>query len=209
MQVKKEELRQRLLDAAGGEFREKGFNGASLREIAQRAKVTKGALYPYFANKGALFQALTAPARETVSAMFARAEDQSLWAARDTMGMAERRETVLESFRQFAREVLAQRDSFRLLLLCNRWEDYRQYKESVILAYEKRFDQIFPWFVPAQRRNVRVSQVFIHTMASLFFSYIEELILHNVSPEEGDAYAEEMALFALSGAEKLSDRGEI
>ena len=205
MQVKKEAVRQRLLEAAEAEFREKGFDGASLRGIATRADVTKGALYPYFPNKAALFQALTDPARETVAAMFDRTEDAALLPLRDTPDQQEREARVRKSFRRFARAVLEKRGAFYLLLLCNNGEAYRQYKESIILAYEEKFPQILPWFVPPGKRDVQVSQIFLHTVAALFFHYIEELVLHAASPEEGDAYAGEMAAFVLAGANALAN----
>jgi AcrR family transcriptional regulator len=50
--------RSRLLDAAAAEFAEKGFAGASIDAIAERAGRTKGAVYSNFDNKADLFIAL-------------------------------------------------------------------------------------------------------------------------------------------------------
>ncbi|WP_158271705.1 TetR/AcrR family transcriptional regulator [Limnohabitans sp. 2KL-1] len=44
-----------LLEIACRLFSERGFNGTSLRDIAEEAKVTKAALYYHFPNKEALF----------------------------------------------------------------------------------------------------------------------------------------------------------
>lgn len=52
------QTRSRLLDAAAAEFAEKGFAGASLDGIAERAGRTKGAVYSNFDNKADLFIAL-------------------------------------------------------------------------------------------------------------------------------------------------------
>lgn len=49
--------RDRILDAAVGLFAEKGFAAASLRELAGACGITKPALYHYFDNKDALFDA--------------------------------------------------------------------------------------------------------------------------------------------------------
>jgi AcrR family transcriptional regulator len=61
--------RKRLLDAALLEFREHGYAATSLQAIAQRAGLTKGAIYWSFQDKRDLFLALVeerldAPARE-------------------------------------------------------------------------------------------------------------------------------------------------
>ena len=61
--------RDRLLDAALAEVREHGYAGTSLQAIAERAGLTKGAIYWSFRDKRDLFLALVeeridAPARE-------------------------------------------------------------------------------------------------------------------------------------------------
>lgn len=52
-----ERTRQNILDAAIQEFSEKGFKGARIVAIAQRAKTNYQALYYHFGNKEALYSA--------------------------------------------------------------------------------------------------------------------------------------------------------
>ncbi|MCP4639876.1 MAG: TetR/AcrR family transcriptional regulator [bacterium] len=49
------ETEKRLLDSALSVFSEKGYDGASIREIIERAGVTRPVLYYYFENKEQLF----------------------------------------------------------------------------------------------------------------------------------------------------------
>ncbi|NBD94980.1 MAG: TetR family transcriptional regulator [Gammaproteobacteria bacterium] len=53
-----EATREALLDAAEAVFFEKGVARATLRDIAHRAGVTRGALYWHFKGKAELFQAM-------------------------------------------------------------------------------------------------------------------------------------------------------
>jgi AcrR family transcriptional regulator len=55
---KKALTRAKLLDAAAAVFARKGFNGASLDDVAEEAGLTKGAVYSNFANKDDLISAL-------------------------------------------------------------------------------------------------------------------------------------------------------
>jgi AcrR family transcriptional regulator len=48
--------RQQLIDAALHQFAEKGFDGASIRDIAHAAGVTEALVYHYFRNKEHLFE---------------------------------------------------------------------------------------------------------------------------------------------------------
>src|SRR5258708_4930982 len=53
-----EATRRALLDSAAEAFVDRGFAGAPLDDIAQSARLTKGALYHHFASQQALFRAL-------------------------------------------------------------------------------------------------------------------------------------------------------
>jgi AcrR family transcriptional regulator len=55
---RREAVRRRLLDAAVRVFAERGFDAASLDQVAARAGFTKGAVYSNFASKDELFFAL-------------------------------------------------------------------------------------------------------------------------------------------------------
>ena len=57
--TEEQESRQRILDAAFVEFADKGFRGATIKSIAQRAGLQSPSLiYWYFPQKEALFQAI-------------------------------------------------------------------------------------------------------------------------------------------------------
>lgn len=53
--------RQRILDVAIDLFIEQGYDGTSLREIAERVGVTKAALYHHFAGKAEIVSAVLEP----------------------------------------------------------------------------------------------------------------------------------------------------
>ena len=54
----REEMRQLILEAAQSIFLEKGFRGASLRNIADRIGYSAGNIYLYFKDKDEIFHAL-------------------------------------------------------------------------------------------------------------------------------------------------------
>lgn len=67
------ELRHRLLAAAREVFAERGFAGATMAEIGERAGVTKGGVYFHFRSKEALFFAVFDERRTTLRAVLAKA----------------------------------------------------------------------------------------------------------------------------------------
>ncbi len=51
-----EEIRDRVIEAAGEEFERSGYRGATTAEIARRADVTEAQIFRYFASKAELFE---------------------------------------------------------------------------------------------------------------------------------------------------------
>jgi len=62
MQIKKDEVKQRLLDAASTEFILKGFEKSSIRTIVKKANTTIGNFYNYFDSKETIFGELVSQA---------------------------------------------------------------------------------------------------------------------------------------------------
>jgi AcrR family transcriptional regulator len=72
---KKEETKERILDASFGLFRKQGFEATTVEEICERADVAKGTFFNYFPHKEAVFSYLSeswvADAEEQVGEMLA------------------------------------------------------------------------------------------------------------------------------------------
>jgi len=65
----KEEARKTILQTAVKVFSEKGYQGATMDEVAKRLGVSKGAVYQYFPSKEALFQELCGNVAQKVEEM--------------------------------------------------------------------------------------------------------------------------------------------
>jgi len=61
VQVLKDEIRNNILEAAKRLFYEKGYNNASLRDIANKSGITVGNVYRYFANKECVLEGVVYP----------------------------------------------------------------------------------------------------------------------------------------------------
>ncbi len=66
-EARTEKLRQRLLDAATLVFMEKGYDAASMTEIAVRARASKETFYRHFPTKDELFRAVVVRRAERMS----------------------------------------------------------------------------------------------------------------------------------------------
>src|ERR1017187_10670928 len=99
-QERKSQTRERLIDAAAAVFAERGFETATIDEVAAAAGYTKGAVYSNFASKTDLFIALIERRIETQTAEHARRfEGQDL--AGVTRGLEDEPNEDPESERQW------------------------------------------------------------------------------------------------------------
>lgn len=69
MQVKKEEMRTKIMEAAADEFLKRGYEDSSMRVIANKSHTTLGNIYHYFPNKESLLEAILMPTIENLEAM--------------------------------------------------------------------------------------------------------------------------------------------
>lgn len=67
MQVLKEEIRDKILQAALDEFYRKGYEKASLQEIAKKCAISKSNVYNYFPSKKSIYEALITPAHNEIA----------------------------------------------------------------------------------------------------------------------------------------------
>ena len=72
----KEQRRNEILDAAEKVFFSKGFNNATMDEVAETAELSKGTLYLYFKNKEDLYFAITQRSMTILRSMFQDAVNQ-------------------------------------------------------------------------------------------------------------------------------------
>ena len=75
--AKSEETRERIFRSALDIFHDRGFDSATMREIAARAEVATGAAYYYFASKDAIVLAFYEQARREMAPQIERALDES------------------------------------------------------------------------------------------------------------------------------------
>jgi AcrR family transcriptional regulator len=98
-----DDVRSHLLNAALRVFAHRGYDGASVRDIAAEAGLTPGLLYHYFPSKQAVLEALFARSGQLVMQAFAH-----------VAGIAEPREQLGELIRVSARIVRENEEFWRI-----------------------------------------------------------------------------------------------
>ena len=194
MQIKKEDIKERIISSARSEFLEHGYSGASLRVIANKAGLTKGAVYSYFKSKDSLFCELVSPA---INFLKCSNDNKQLDVLTDPC------DRTIQEFRRFASAVLDNYQAFRLLLFCSAGSSLQNYKEHIIQQYAKNFRKAFLLFTSEQYEEGLFSEMFIHTLATTYFSFLEEIVLHRPDKQDINLYIDQIAVFVHCGINNL------
>jgi len=107
-QRQREATRERILEAAVEAFAEKGFLGASTREIARRAGTNQGLITYHFRSKDELWRAAADTIFESLDAQLAE--------RLSALGQGDLRERAREAIRVYVRFAAAHPELFRLMV---------------------------------------------------------------------------------------------
>ncbi len=202
IQVKKLEVKNKILEAAKEEFLSVGFQKASLREIAARAKVTKGNIYVYFKNKDELFSVLVQPAIDNF--FEALDYDYTQMDSEDIVMELYSEDHTKESFFKHVEIVTSHKEEMQLLLFCSDGSSQANFRDDIAEAYERnsaRFYNHVERYVPSFKNNI--THMFMHACALLYINFIEEVIKHEPSEEDLTMYITQMSTFVRSGMQGI------
>jgi AcrR family transcriptional regulator len=129
----REATRERIVEAALEAFAEKGFHGASTRDIAQRAGTNQGLITYHFRSKDELWRA----AADRIFGLLAKRISEQLGA----LATGDPRERAREAIRIYVRFAAAHPELFRLMVDEGKNSE-RRMKWLVDAHLKPRYDQL-------------------------------------------------------------------
>ena len=193
---------EKIHTAARTEFLQKGYQGASLRNIVKMAGVTTGALYGYYDSKEALFAALVEePYRHVLetyrNAVFGfeamRPEDQ----------VSQMGETGKKCMRELLTYMEARRPEFHLILECAEGTPYAGLIDELVMlevTATERYCEVLRGLgntVPEIDRRLE------HMLVTGMMNAYCEIIIHDMPEADARRYVEELGDFYTAGWLKI------
>ena len=203
MEEKSTATLEKIQRAAMEEFSEKGFQGASLRQIVKQAGVTTGALYGYFSSKEALFASIVEPHAAALMGRFMEAQT-----AFAEMPEQEQPEHMgLESSQcvhWMVDYICDHREPVKLLLCKARGHHTRS---RVRPQYGGGRSGIHPPIpggsAPSGHECPQLDAQLCHIIASGMFNGIFEIVVHDMPKEQAMRYVDQLWDFYTAGWLKL------
>lgn len=193
---------EKVLACARDEFLARGFEYASLRQIAQNAGTSTGSIYTRFGDKHGLFDALVAETAQGLTDWFRR-EHENFATLSPAAQRAQSFRYSDEKMPRFIEYVYDHYDVFKLLLTCaqgTRYVDFVHEFVEIDVAYTMAFiDAMGSDLLKAGRATMDL----IHMLSSAFFTGILETIVHDMGREEAIAYTRQVQRFYQAGWKNL------
>ena len=188
--------------AAMQEFLDKGFQGASLRQIVKNAGVTTGAFYGYYASKEELFEALVEDQYEYLMARFRRAQEE--FAALPEEEQPEHMGVESDSYLHWMVDYICQhREPVKLLLTRAEGTSYEHFVHNMV-EVEVEYTLQYMEVLRRLGKDIPVlDKSLCHIIASGMFSGLFEIVVHDMPREQAQRDVEQFRQFYTGGWLKL------
>ncbi len=194
-QIKKKEIARIILKTARKEFLEKGFKNVSIREIAEKAKVSKSNIYTYFKNKDELFEKILEPLLEKINFYFLKMSDPNNFGY-ETYTLQYHLDMIIP----VADFIEDYREEFNLIFFKSSGSNFQNYENYLIDIYTSISMKNFSFF--AKKLNytkTNISKFFVHNIAASYVCFVKEVIMHNVQKEKIVDYGQEFIMYSYYG----------
>ena len=202
MKPTNEKLAADILSAGKKEFLEKDSRGASMRSIASSLAVTTGAIYRYYTDKEAIFEALVEePAKELANRY---RESQQKFAELSLKEQLEGLPDVADrEYVWMVDYVYDHFDAFKLIACCSTGTKYEYYLETLI-EIEVNASHLLMEKMQQQGLNVLpLDDDMVHILASSLFNGMFETVRHDTPKEKAVAYVDTLRIFYSAGWFKI------
>ena len=189
MQTPKEEIKQRILEAARKEFLKNGFEKASIRVITTNAKTSKSNLYNYFEDKDALFCAVVEP---TIAEMNEGFREIRIRNKHANTYVLDAQKGVIYGFVKFAYNHI---EDMKLLFYGSSGSSLSAFKNHLI---DKIAEALGEW-VKQIASGKHFSKLFLRSVAGFYISGMEQLMLEGETEEQAADHYSEFLTFIYGG----------
>lgn len=202
MRTKNELAVDKILECAKEEFMEKGFEGASMRSIAEKSGYTTGMVYGRFADKSQLFKELVSEAADKLFNYFSKAED--VFAAFPPERQYNEMHTYVDSKVDVMIDIIFDNfDAFKLIVCKSAGSGYEYYIDKMIDVETKNTVRFIKQLNDAGIKMNVVRADLSHMLSSAMFNGIFEVVAHDLPREEARGYIKQVQDFFSAGWDKL------
>ena len=193
---------EKIQQIAIAEFLDKGFRGASLRQIVRNAGVTTGAFYGYFSCKEALFASIVEPHAKALMNKFVDAQ-----LSFSALPSSEKPQHVgVESGEYIdwmVEYVYDHKDPVKLLFSCAEGTSYDNFIHNMVEIEEEATLSYLDILRQMGKDIPTLDKSLCHIIASTMFDSIFEIVIHDIPYDEAKRNIKLLRDFYSAGWQRL------
>ena len=190
---------ERLLECARSEFLDKGFQAASIREIAKKAETSARAVYTRFPNKEGLFDAIVSPVSDGLISLYQNYAKQ-FWSKDVGIGAISFDDTAI--YIDMIDYIYDHKDEFLLIQTSLEGKWHTALIENLT---EKNISYISKWTesVGSILNEEKLMMHVLHMLTNSFYASMFEPLRHGMNRREARFYIEKLCTFFVAGIDRL------
>ena len=193
---------EKIQQIAIAEFLDKGFRGASLRQIVRNAGVTTGAFYGYFSCKEALFASIVEPHAKALMNRFVDAQ-----LSFSALPSSEKPQHVgVESGEYIdwmVDYVYEHKDPVKILFSCAEGTSYDNFIHNMVEIEEEATLNFLDILRQMGKDIPALDKSLCHIIASTMFDSIFEIVIHDIPYDEAKRNIKLLRDFYSAGWQRL------
>ena len=192
----------RIHQAAKAEFLEKGFRGASLRNIVKSVGMTTGAFYGYYKSKEELFEALVGEPHDYLIGRFkdAQREFAQLPHEQQPEVMGDISGLCMYDMLHYA---YAHLEECKLILCCSEGTRFSGLIDEMVEIEVERTHTYLAVLNELGRPSPKIDPKLEHILITGMFHTFFELVIHEMPLRDAENYIREMRAFYTAGWMKI------
>lgn len=202
MKLINKKLASDLLEAGKKEFLSKGFQNASMRNIAASLNVTTGAIYRYYKDKEALFDAIVKKTADELEQRY-QAEQAAFSDLSAECQVESLPKVTSESYNWMMEYIYDNYDAFKLIICCSNNTKYEHYVERLIDIEVKSSSHLIEKMKESCLLKHKIDDKLIHIVVTAFFNGIFETVIHDIPKHDAIEYMSQLRDFYSAGWFKL------
>ncbi|MDD2436436.1 MAG: TetR/AcrR family transcriptional regulator [Massilibacteroides sp.] len=200
MQILKDDIKERIINVARKQFKQKGFIKASMRDIAKEVNIGVGNIYNYFHNKDELFHCVVKPVTNILEKMLLKHHGEN--------GLEVLYKNKEENIQNMSNELFSFINGNKELLDILFFKAQGSSLENFSETFTDQATLIIKaWFIENKKRhpeiNTNFSDFLIHIHTVWQFSLLRELVMHDIGEEEMKKVIQEYIVFETKGWKEL------
>lgn len=197
-----EKTHELILKSAMKNFEQKGYSGASIRQICKDAGVTNGAFYSHYENKEELFIKLVDPVIRGLNDLYSE-EGSAFMQINDAKELDRVLKRTFDSDKMLIRYIYANSEVFRLILTSS---EGTKYQDLTARIAEEETDMTLSFLEGCKKlikKPENISEVILKQMSSFVVNTVFNCFIEGNSEEETIRQTRLASEFCITGLKKI------